>query len=308
MYVGNIIGLLGDNITFKAEAILRYEHKFYVLSINNCEITGYGDMYSTLENIKFDFYYIDENKVTIHREISAIAVTSMIEDDVIIPSTVTSIASHFFGGKSITGLGVTKINEFAFANGRLDEKGNLILLSTNTKLISVNVAENCDIGVYAFSHCAKLSSFSLMNGTIGEGAFSDCYNLTTLKFGPNVVLTEDKHSLKPLPSFYISSASPFHPVYTTIIGKYSQVLDYEWLRSGRIIKEKTNNYKLVFQNHYNAFVGIDIESYSDGQVSIAIDDETKTARLTEDTRNRYTGLCVVADGKIYQFMDKIALE
>ena len=303
MYVGNIIGLLGDNITFKAEAILRYEHKFYVESVNNCEITGYGDMYSTLENIKFDFYYIDENKVTIHREISAIAVTSMIEDDVILPSTITSIASSFYGGRSVVGLGVTKINDFAFGHRFINNIGYL-----KGNIISVNVAENCDIGAYAFSQCTELSSFSFMNGTIGEGAFCNCYNLTTLKFGPNVVLTEDKHSLKTLPSFYITSSSPIFPIYTTIIGEYSQVLDYEWLRSGRIIKEKTENYKLVFQNHYNAFVGIDIESYSNGQLKMCINDSIKTARLTEDTRNRYTGLCVVADGKIYQFMDKIALE
>lgn len=308
MYIGNILGLLGDNITFTAEAVvgLGYENQFYVESINNYEINGYGDMYSTLENIYFAFYYRDENKAEMRIAIRATKVTSAIEDDIILPSTVTSIASHFFGGKSITGLGVTKINEFAFANGRLDEIGNLILLSTNTKLISVNVAENCDIGVYAFSHCEELNSFSLMNGTIGEGAFSDCYNLTTLKFGPNVVLTEDKQSLGPLPSFYISNTSVI-PVYTKIIGKYTQVLDYGWRRSGRIIKEETENYKLIFQNHYNAFVGIDIESYSDGQVKMCINDSIKTARLTEDTKTKYTGLCVVADGKIYQFMDKIAL-
>jgi hypothetical protein len=41
--------------------------------------------------------------------------------------------------------------------------------------------------------------------------------------------------------------------------------------------------------------------------SIVIDDETKTARLIEDTDTRYTGLCIVADGKIYQFMDKVTI-
>lgn len=303
MYVGNIVGLLGDNITFTAEAVFEDLGYYKIISINNFEITGSGDMYDTLVGIEFEASILVDNNVIIARAINAVNVTSMIEDDIILPSTITSIASSFYGGRSIVGLGVTKINEHAFGNGWTNNfpyfKGNII---------SVNVAENCDIGAYAFSQCEKLSSFSLMNGTIGEAAFLDCYHLTTLKFGENVVITEVKASLGPIPSFYLRTNSELYPVYTTIIGKYSQVLDYEWLRSGRILKgSRSEKYKLCFQNHYNCFVGIDIESYSDGQVSIIIDDKTKTARLIEDTDTRYTGLCVVADGKIYQFMDKVVI-
>ena len=303
MYVGNIVGLLGDNITFTAEAVFQDLRYYGIVSINNFEITGSGDMYDTLEGIEFETHVLDDNDVIITRTINAIKVTSMIEDDIILPSTITSIASSFYGGRSIVGLGVTKINDYAFGNRYFNTSGYF-----KGNIISVNVAENCDIGAYAFNQCTKLSSFSLMNGTIGAGAFNECCYLTTLKFGENVVITEDKKSLDPLPSFYVSNNAEVYPVYTTIIGKYSQVLDYEWLRSGRILKESSSEkYTLCFQNHYNSFVGIDIESYSDGQVSIIIDDETKTARLIEDTDTRYAGLCVVADGKIYQFMDKVTI-
>lgn len=302
MYTGSISGFLGENITFTAEAIFPTVKPAGIISINNYEINGFGDMYDTLDNIKFNTLTVDENDATISYTIDAIKVISKIEDDIVLPSTITSIASYFYGGRSITGLGITKINDYAFGYHFL----HIEYFKNN--IISVNVAENCDIGAFAFYRCTKLTSMSLMNGTIREGAFAECYNLTTLKFGKDVVIFEDKHTLEPLPAFYISSNSAVFPVYTTIIGKYSQVLDYEWLRSGRIIREKIENYKLVFQNHYNAFVGIDIESYSDGQVKICINDSTKTARLIEDIKTKYTGLCVVVDDKIYQFMDKIAVD
>ena len=283
MYIGRISGFLGDNITFTAEAIFPTVKPASIISINNYEINGFGDMYDTLDNIKFNTLTVDENDATISY-------------------TITSIASYFYGGRSSTGLGITKINDYAFGYHFLH------IEYFKNDIISVNVAENCDIGAFAFYRCTKLTSMSLMNGTVREGAFAECYNLTTLKFGKDVVIFEDKHTLEPLPAFYISSSSAVFPVYTTIIGKYNQVLDYEWLRSGRIIREKIENYKLVFQNHYNAFVGIDIEDYSDGQVKICINDSTKTARLIEDIKTKYTGLCVVVDYKRYQFMDKIAVE
>lgn len=323
--IGYINEKLGENINFTAEVLFYRDGTICVESINSYKIAGSGDMYDTLYGVKFIINESQSDGSVYNYEIDAFKVTSKIENDVILPSTITSISSYFFGGRSIVGLGVNKINYNAFRVPDITDTTNIkdseytpdytecsyvnvAMRGFVSKLISVNVSENCYIGIRAFGGCKELVSMSIMNGTIRTGAFIGCKNLTTLKFGESVIFNYDKTIKTNFPFYLWTPASLEDLVLTTIIGKYNQVLNNDWIASGRSISEKTKNYKLVFQNHYNAFVGIDIESYSDGQVSIAIDDENKTARLTEDTRNRYTGLCVVADGKIYQFMDKIALE
>lgn len=301
-----ISGKLGNNIDFYVDAILvekPLQANYRVIEkLNSYSIHGYGDMYESLYDSILDVEYTGSEDIyeSFIRKIRASEVTRTINDDIVLPETITSIGSNFFGGKSIKALGVIKICDYAYSwykysFGEYSELG---------RLVKVDVAENCNIGAYAFGGSYNLESMSLMNGNIGAGAFNNCCRLNTLKFGKDVVIFEDAQSLTPIPSFYVSNGSEVYPVYTTIIGQFPQVLKYGWLRSGRIINTQKDNYKLAFQNHYNSYIGIDIDKYTNGQVKICIDGQYKTARLIEDTRNRYTGLCVVADGKIYQFMDK----
>ena len=62
-------------------------------------------------------------------------------------------------------------------------------------------------------------------------------------------------------------------------------------------------YTLVFENHNNEFVKIPLANDSSGQVKINCDDKVLSCHLTDDLDTKYTGVCVAADDKWYQFKE-----
>lgn len=128
-------------------------------------------------------------------------------DEVVIPSSVTSIGSmafsYHYNLSSVTiPYGVTSIGEFAFLSNTNLASVTIADSVTNIemgafafceKLVDVTIPEGlASISYGAFAYCYELASITIPAGVtnIGYGAFADCRSLTNVTFkgnAPNVV-------------------------------------------------------------------------------------------------------------------------
>lgn len=219
-------------------------------------------------------------------------------DKIVLPNSFERITYPVSGAKHVVGSNIRYVglgadgHEYASFNG-------------HDYLESITLRNDCYIADGAFSGCLKLSKINNNNslgGRVGTQSFCDCISLTRLNILESLII--DTSGIWGSPNYSVFWITDHHePVVTTVTGKQSIIIAYNWERDRRIIGDI--KYSLHFQNHNAQWVGIDMESHSDGQVKISPDGVFKTCRLTDDINTKYTGLCVAVDGKWYQFRDKL---
>lgn len=188
----------------------------------------------------------------------------------------------------------------------------LTSVKCNGNIIGYNAFQDCEklenvilnsskIRAQAFLGCYSLKSIDLKNvEEIGNWAFGKC---SALQYIYNFKYFEDNNSTHYTNGiFWLDDSFKDNPLQTYVSGDNDAILEYKWIYDYRILNIITG-YTLNIENHNNEWITIPLSYDSSGQLKFYCDESLMTCHLTDDLDTKYTGVCVAADGKWYQFKE-----
>ena len=220
-------------------------------------------------------------------------------DKIILPDSFERITYGISGAKHIVGGNIRYVG--------IDEDGNEYMAFYGKDYIeSINLTDDCYIANEAFFDCLKLSKINdnnTLGGRVGWRSFCNCISLTSLNILETLVIDNDNKFELSHPYVFLVGTK-YKPVVTTVTGEQSIILAYDWERDRRILSTEIKyKYSLNIENHNNEWITIPLSSDNTGQLKFYCDDNILTCHLTDDLDTKYTGVCVAADDKLYQFKE-----